>query len=62
MSDGPVYVYWPAKGHVWHWRPTCGVRRFGDQRESDLAVLALPKLRAEGRHACLACVRSLERR
>ena len=58
MSDGPVRVWWPKHGHVWHWRPTCGVRRFGDQRESDLAVLALPKLRAEGRHACLACSRA----
>ena len=58
MIDGPVHVWWATKSKVWHFRPTCGVRFVGDHRESDLAVLAIPKLRAEGRHACLACTRA----
>jgi hypothetical protein len=57
MSDGPVYVWWAKRSQVFHFRPSCGMRHHWDHRESDLAVLAIPKLRAAGRHACSYCVR-----
>jgi len=58
MSDGPVYIWWASRSHVYHWRSWCWVRRVGDHRERDLAVLALPKLRAKGMRPCAACVRA----
>ena len=57
-AAGPVYVWWAAHSRVYHFRPTCGMWHIYDHRESDLAVLALPKLRREGRHACVSCVRA----
>lgn len=50
-------LYWSThhSSRTFHTRSTCGVRRVGDKRESELAVIALPKLRAEGRHLCSAC-------